>query len=335
MITWLETCSSSSNSFQFGFCNQVETTVSADVGAVVDPELVGRVFTDEIRQSFVDEFNAQTNTAQINFDYPIVVKASQLLELDGATRAMTISEEDFFLLHVASIMEGVLRVNSEPIAFEFQDATVINQSIRQPSPPEEPFGTNSVRVQLRAVCGNEATCTDDAFQALVDRQAPSFGQPLFQSLTIEGDELNYFNTLSNIHMQGKPVAIIPTLPPAPSRVVEEGRDRIPLWVWMLVIVDAVIIIALVIYLTRKRKRRVVQGDKLQDHADSAPAKRISLPSVPFQLKQKPTDKTKDDKSPLDLGDDEYDASEYDFSVEPADLSNGEYSVGLDGYNYSP
>ena len=320
-----------------GSCKVLETTVSATVKAVVDPELVGRVFTDEIRRSYVDDFNSQSESARIIFDYPIHVKASQFLELDGVSRTMTTDEGEYFLLHVSSLMQGVLRLHTDPVAFELQDSTIINEEIREASPPQQPFGSNIVRVQHKAVCGNAALCTDAAFQALIDRQAPSFGQPLQQSLAIEGDEINYFNDLQDVFMQGKPIVVIPTLPPTPSaRVADEGRKRIPLWVWMLVLVDAVIVIALIAYVSHKRKRRVVQGDKLQDPKPEAATKRLSLSSVPFPLKQKHHDKNKDDNNvmALDSGDDEYDAKSYDFSVEAADLSNGDYSAANDLY-YAP
>jgi hypothetical protein len=108
------------------------------------------------------------------------------------------------------------------------------------------------------------------------------------------------------------------------------KQQIPLWVWMLVIVDFAVLVGVFGYVSHRRNKRQAQGDnKVKDNPEEKQNRRMSLQVTPFNHKPKQGQQVA--KTAQQIEEEEYDARSYDFSIEAGEIADDDSEVDLSSF----
>lgn len=303
----------------FPECNYVETTVFADVDFRVDRDIVEDVVLDDVRLNFIPNFNANSLEARVWYEYPIPLFTELTVRLVGIAYIMDGEETIFFEGTVFDALAELLATTTD---FELHSITVIRQ---EASPTERRFlkegeQYNEVTIGVKAVCSDSTEeCSELDLRRSMRNSA--YGPILKRELNTDQKNFPYFDLVQKIQIEAVQV---PTLPdPVEIKEYDHDRSGVPVWLWVVIVLDIVIIASVVLYVWLRNGRRQTQGDKLE-HPDEKPEQpkvpALTIPTI-FPMKKeedkepaKTTDEIEDEKFDNDSN---YDA----FSVEAGDMSN--------------
>lgn len=306
------------------------------------------VLSQRIRLEFVKTFNSQLRDTKLLFEFPILVVAKLSFVMEGPSRVMDGTEKQYF----AAFAE---RRVVEPF-FEEQPSdefTLRNANWEDTYPVDlgniEGVGAELIveadhqlaELYVLATCKTGAACTNMNFQSHLRANAALSLDSLFSAIRAVGNEVPYFSQIKSLNLLSRGDAsgdsgdvgqnshAVPPENTGNQTPITPEKQQIPLWVWMLVIADFAVLVGIFAYVSHRRSKRKVQGDKMKDSPEEKQNRRMSLQVTPFH--QKPRSEEPVVKTAAQIEEEEYDARSYDFSIEAGELSDDDSEVDLSSF----
>jgi hypothetical protein len=309
------------------------------------------IVSQMIRNNFVASFNADsTSVGKLVYEYPIVALGVLRFALKGPTRDMDDTEMGYFAAFaerrvVEPIFEALANDEYSLRSVDWKDEyhfSVARDDVavgEVGSATGEVVDQSEVLVQLFVLvtCRNELLCTSANFQDHVEKAAVPNAESLTTALADAGAEVPYFSEIKAVQFLSRDnnetseqidENVSPSGPNnngGQKANTTKARQQIPLWVWMLVIVDFAVLVGVFGYVSHRRNKRQAQGgEKTQDSPEQQQqTRRMSMQVTPFNIRPKQGQQVA--KTAQQIEEDEYDAHSYDFSVEAGELAGDDDS----------
>jgi hypothetical protein len=344
----------------FPVCSVIETKINTEINiSKHQSSLIYDALVQHIQNFFIPAYNKNSTLAKLAYLAPIGVSATVNISMFGVETMMNTEESGFF---VDTLQTGLLGLflngtkSNKINAMKLEDVEILHQ-VSSSGNRQLLAGSNAttkvlsreryfnyVLVLITASCSRNDNCTDESLQVFVDEYAPSYGQAMLTALVLHPN-LFYFDDLIDLQI-GKQTS--PELTPSDdlassSKKVDE-KDKMPLWLVALIVVNVAIVSSVILYLCVRQGIRYKQGDNLKDiPQDEAPGQQrltfVPAPAPTFQQLQELSSRDvvhdsnvfskrgQNKAPPLQDYEDDYDNRSCDdqFSVEAG-------SFGGDGYD---
>lgn len=246
----------------FDLCTRAESQVNLLIPDTVDPLLVERVAIADI-QTFVAEFNSESENIQILFEYPLSVSAVVKVSLIGVDGTMGTGEKLALEKTLRDIFGPILQANDPAFSIDtlqvlLQEAeNVRRRSLRRALQNDngQQVPVNNVDLYLRATCSG-GDCTNQFFETALLLEMGAITEALEIALRAAGREqgTDYFESLTRVQVADSGLGeVLPA--PFTDEYQETEDSKIPAWVWVVLALDFVIILVALGWVMMRLRRR--------------------------------------------------------------------------------
>jgi len=251
-------------------------------------------------QKFIRDFNANSTNININFEYPVSVKTSIVIILEGVVGTMGAAEENIFISTFESGF-GPLASHNENPSYELDKAEVIVQeagNLQRLRRVLEEEGTmqgtsyNKAQIFIRATCGT-SNCTNENFEIFTFEKMKESSGVLAVMLRNYGEKAGtlYFENLYGITVGESLIAV----PPRENDIVLNNaapqQEDAPTWIWIPVGIVVGIFACTLCWVTVRINQRdekesalrkqAIPTEKRQSVGDEAtPQKLVTIDEIP-------------------------------------------------------